>query len=109
MLDDNSMMLSDEELEKLVNQIHSESPTIGVSMVRGRLFAMGYQVTRERIRRALRSADPLSSALRWTGRLSRRQPYCVAGPNSLWHIGKLHICIYKHVHVHVCHNMVIVF
>ncbi len=67
--------------------MYSETPTIGVSMVTGRLRALGYKVSRDRIRKALRDADPLSSALRWTGGLTRRQPYCVAGPNSLWHIG----------------------
>ena len=55
----------------------------------GRLRNMGYRVSRERVRNAVREIDPLSSALRWTGGLSRRQPYSVAGPNSLWQIGKL--------------------
>lgn len=38
---------------------------------------------------ALRTADPLSAALRWPGGLTVRRPYSVAGPNSLWHIGEL--------------------
>ena len=91
MLDDTSSTLSDDELSELIVEMHSESPTIGVSMVTGRLRAKGYRVSRERIRKALRDADPLSSALRWTGGLTKRQPYHVAGPNSLWHIGILTI------------------
>ncbi len=96
-LDDRGNMLTDIELNSLVKEIHSESPTMGVSMVIGKLRMNGYCVSRERVRCALRSADPLTVALRWTGGLSRRQPYSVAGPNSLWHIGR---CIL--VGMHVC-------
>ena len=38
------------------------------------------------VRNAVREIDSLSSALRWTGGLSRRQPYSVEELNSLWHI-----------------------
>ena len=55
---------------------------------------MGYKVTRERLRQTIRSIDPLHTALRWRGGLTARRPYCVPGPNSLWHIGKL----YDHDH-----------
>ena len=78
----NQTILTDAELE-----IQAESPTLGESMVAGRLRASGYKVTRERIRNTLRETDPLSVAMRWPGGLSRRHPYSVAGPNSLWHIG----------------------
>ena len=88
MLDDSTSTITDAELSATVHAIRSESPTLGVTLVTGRLRNMGYRVSRERIRSALRASDPLSSALRWTGHLSRRQPYSVAGPNSLWHIGK---------------------
>ena len=87
MLDDSTSTITDAELSAIIDEIHSESPTLGITLVTGRLRSMGYQVSRERIRCALRASDPLSSALRWTGALSRRQPYSVAGPNSLWHIG----------------------
>lgn len=49
---------------------------------------MGYIVTRQRVRRAIRSTDPMSVALRWRGGLVYRRTYSVPGPNSLWHIGK---------------------
>ena len=87
LLDDTIMTVSDDELQSTVSEICSECPTVGVSLVLGRLRTMGYRVTRDRVRRALRAADPLSSALCWSGGLVRRQPYCVPGPNSLWHIG----------------------
>ena len=87
MLDDTSNMITDAELNAIIHDIRLESPTLGVTLVIGRLRSMGYKVSRERVRSALRRADPLSSALRLAGGLSRRQPYSVAGPNSLWHIG----------------------
>lgn len=59
-------------------------------MMWGSLRSRGVKVSRERIRSALQSIDPLSRALRWPAGLTRRQPYSVAGPNSLWHIGKYH-------------------
>ena len=83
MLYDPTTTLTDAELTALVIQMQSESPTLGESMVAGRLRANGYKVTRERIRNTLRDIDPLRAAQRWPGGLSRRRPYSVAGPNSL--------------------------
>ena len=51
---------------------------------------MEYRVTRARVRDALRSVDPINTALRWQG---GRRPYSVPGPNSLWHIG-MHLVVY---------------
>ena len=56
---------------------------------------MGFNVTRERIRQAVRENDPIHTALRWRGELVRRQPYSVPGPNSLWHIGMLLCCLFE--------------
>ena len=75
-------------------------------MVAGLLRARGYRVVRARIRDALRNSDPLSGALRWPGGITRRRVYSVAGPNSLWHIGKTfkfcvcvyHYCQYEYVY-----------
>lgn len=55
----------------------------------GRIWSLGYRVTRERIRSAVRFLDPLSTALCWHGNPAYRRPYSVPGPNSLWHIGKV--------------------
>ena len=76
--------LSYSDLNSLVHTMH---PEIGETIVWGRLRSLGYLVTRERVRSALHQTDPLSSALRWRGNLTRRRPYSVPGPNSLWHIG----------------------
>jgi len=50
-------------------------PEIGQSMVIGRLHSMGFHVQRERVRVAIRAVDPLNTALRAPGALTRWQPY----------------------------------
>ena len=87
MLNEPASTMTDAELKEFMIQLKSESPTLGESMVAGRLRANGYNVTRERIWNVLRDTNPLSIALRWPGGQHRRRPYSVAGPNSLWHIG----------------------
>ena len=87
-MSDPSTALSDADLLSTVRDIHTQFPSIGSSMVCGHIRARGYRVTRERVRSALRTVDPLSAALRWPGGLTVRRPYSVAGPNSLWHIGE---------------------
>ena len=84
--------LSDAELQATVREIHAQQPTLGEVMVWGRIRASGFHVTRQRLRRAIRTTDPLHIALRWRGDLTPRHPYSVAGPNSLWHIGKYNVC-----------------
>ena len=93
MMNDTSASLSDADLLTLVRDICSQSPTVGVTMVCGQIRARGYKVTRESVRHALRTIDPLSAALRWPGGLTVRRPYSVAGPNSLWHIGKIRVLV----------------
>jgi hypothetical protein len=90
MLEDPSADLSDEDLLAFVSDMRSTTHTVGESLVTGSLRSRGYRVSRERVRQALRSSDPLSSALRWPGGLTHRRPYSVAGPNSLWHIDGHH-------------------
>ena len=87
LIDDPSAEISDSDLKAEIEGIRHDAPFSGVSMVYGSLRARGIKVTRERIRSTLRLLDPLGSALRWPSGLTRRRPYSVAGPNSLWHIG----------------------
>ena len=88
MLDDPGNTLNDADLLELIRQMHSDSPTLGISMISGRLRARGFKVSRDRLRRVIRESDPLSSAYRWPGGASKRRPYSVPGPNSLWHMGE---------------------
>ena len=78
LIDDPSAEISDSDLKAEIEGIRHDAPFSGVSIIK---------VTRERIRSTLRLLDPLGSALRWPSGLTRRRPYSVAGPNSLWHIG----------------------
>ena len=73
----------------MIRSIRQETVYSGVSMTWGSLRAKGVKVTRERVRQALRSIDPIGVALRWPAGATKRRPYSVAGPNSLWHIGKI--------------------
>ena len=91
MLEDPTADLSDDDLLAFVSDMRSTTHTVGESLVTGSLRSRGYHISRERVRQALRSSDPLSSALRWPGGLTHRHPYSVAGPNSLWHIGRYYI------------------
>ena len=98
MLDDPSTSIGEEELVSIVRQISMEHPQVGQSFIMGRLRSLGYRVTRERVRQAVRLCDPLSTALRWHGNPAYRRPYSVPGPNSLWHIGN---CGLYHI---MCNN-----
>ena len=86
LIDEPSNIPTDAELLSLISDWSHQH--WGESLVAGRLRAQGYKVTRQRIRTTLCAIDPLSVALRWPGGLTRRHPYSVPGPNSLWHIGK---------------------
>lgn len=45
--------LSDDELKLLLTSMRKEHPSMGQTMVWGRLWSMGFNVTRERVRRAI--------------------------------------------------------
>ncbi len=85
MVDSPYTEVSDEDMRSLIREFRMDYPDIGESMAAGLFRSRGYRVTRARIRSALRTEDPLSSALKWPGGLTRRRIYSVAGPNSLWH------------------------
>ena len=87
LIDDPSSEISDEDLKSIMKQIRQDTPYSGVSMMYGSIRARGIKVTRDRIRSTLRVIDPIGSALRWPAGPTKRHPYSVAGPNSLWHIG----------------------
>ena len=80
--------LSDAELYDVICHMQSKLPALGQTMVWGTLRSMGFCVTRERVRQAIRDIDPIHTALRWRWQLVRRHPYSVPGPNSLWHMGE---------------------
>ena len=90
MLQEPIRTLTDTELRSKLSDIRRVSPESGEKLILGQLRSMGYHITRSRVREALRSVDPINTALRWQGGVTARRPYSVPGPNSLWHIGQLH-------------------
>ena len=87
MLDDPSELLTDEQLQARLRLMRQEYPQFGETMAMGHLRSLGFRVSRERVRNAVRVTDPINRALRWRGILTARRPYSVPRPNSLWHIG----------------------
>ena len=79
--------MSDDELRHFIQELRTQLPDVGETLVIGRLRSLGYHIARERVRQCIRSTDPLNAALRWHG-VTLRRPYSVPGPNSLWHIGE---------------------
>ena len=88
LLAEGDIIPSDQMLRELLRHIRLDAPDLGQTLLLGRLRAMGYRVTRKRLREMVRAQDPLNTALRMPGGLTARMKYSVAGPNSLWHIGK---------------------
>ena len=91
LMEEPSHTLTDDDLDEILRQLRVELPELGETMAAGRLRSLGYRVPRQQLREGLRRIDPLSAALRWSTKTSRR-PYTVSGPNCLWHIGKLRQC-----------------
>lgn len=85
-IDNRGRDVSDADILRLVSELRREQPALGQTMVWARLKALGFKVTRARVRDAIHSTDPISSAFRWR-EMTPRRPYSVASPNSLWHIG----------------------
>ena len=79
-------MLDDEYLANAehVTEMWQQFPNIGESMVIGRFHSMGFLVTRDNVRQAIRETDPLNTALRWPGGLASRRAYSVPGPSGIY-------------------------
>ena len=99
--DEATRSISNNELERLLQVMRREMPNVGEVLVIGQLHAMGYAVSRQRVRNAIHATDPLNTALRWRGILTTRRPYSVAGPNSLWHIGRTKVLYVQCTYVYV--------
>lgn len=89
MVNEPANTLTKQELCDLLERMRADSPYLGETMVWGRLRSLGYHVTRDRVRQAIRATDPLIVALRSLSAVISRRPYSVPGPNSPWHIGVL--------------------
>ncbi|CAB4433207.1 unnamed protein product [Rhizophagus irregularis] len=84
--------ISDDELDTIMRVIKHEQPYAGELIISGLLISLGYKIQRQRIRESIHRVDPIGPAIRWSN-FVQRQPYTVAGPNSLWHNDGTHSLI----------------
>ena len=82
---------SQQDIGAIIQRIRSSHPDMGECMIIGQFRAMGYRISRAKIRRAIQEVDPLYTSLRWRNRVIPRRPYSVRSPNSLWHVGEYDI------------------
>lgn len=61
--DEATRNVSDNELQRLLQVMRQEMPNLGEALVIGQLHAMGYAVSRQRVRNAIHATDPLNTAL----------------------------------------------
>ena len=87
LLTNNQRTITDDQLKHLLTEMRQQYPNFGETMAMGHIRSLGFHVKRAHLRNAIHQTDPIQTALRWRGQLTRRRPYSVPGPNSLWHIG----------------------
>lgn len=75
--------LSDDKLDAMINELHSNFHRVGLSMLDGMLRHLGHCVPRECIRESLMRIDPVQRVFQCIR--IRHCVYSVPGPNSLWH------------------------
>lgn len=84
-------VVNDEELDRIVCEIHRRHPNTGYKLMRGHLNARGVRVTVSRLQESLRRVDAEGVYMRRLRlRVLRRRQYSVPGPNCLWHIDGNH-------------------
>lgn len=90
---------TDEELDRVVEEIRKEKPSVGLKFICARLRSKGVKMQRERVRKSMRRNDPIGVELR--GRKAiRRRNYVVAGPDALWHMDGYHKLILWGIVIH---------
>jgi hypothetical protein len=85
--------ISDSVLDSLVFDILQNFPNYGRGMITAELQRRGYRVQRRRVREAYVRVHGAPRV--WGQRNIERRPYCVAGPNSLWHHDGQHGGLYS--------------
>ena len=81
MLEEPTATLTDSKLQQKVSAIKKTLPEVGEKIIQGQLKSMDYQITWWRIRKTLKSIDPVNMTLRWPGGATARGQYSVSGPN----------------------------
>ncbi|XP_052212367.1 uncharacterized protein LOC127831423 [Dreissena polymorpha] len=81
--------LSDEELDRRVQDFVTGNKNLGQRMVQAMLLTDWHRVQRQRVADSLIRVDEAGVAMRWAHAIQRRT-YKVFGPNALWHIDGNH-------------------
>ena len=63
MTDDQLTLLSDDQLQRELVAMRRDHPQYGETMAYGHLRSMGYRVTHSQLRQAIRTNDPINTAL----------------------------------------------
>lgn len=83
--------MADEELDRIVSEVHRRHPNTGYKLMRGHLNAIGVHVPISRLQESLRRIDAEGVYMRRLRlHVLRRRQYSVPGPNALWHIDGNH-------------------
>ena len=88
-MENNFTDITDEELDRQIQQTLDLTPYSGETNVRGSLKGRGINVQRFRIRESLKKIDGVGRAVRRRYAISRRA-YNVTDPNHLWHNNSNH-------------------
>ncbi len=81
--------LTDEDLDRIVIDVHRQFPQSGYRQVLAILRSQGIVVREHQLRKSLQRCDPLGSTLRWFVTIQRRK-YNVCCPLALWHLDGNH-------------------
>lgn len=75
--------LTNEQLDRIIQEALEQYPTFGLRMLHGHLMSMGNRVPRQRLSESYVRVH--GNPATFGERAIHRQPYHVAGANSLWH------------------------
>lgn len=100
-LHDSFVNITNDELDRHVQETLDSTPYSGELYIRGSLKGKGIHVQRSRIRESLKRIDGVARAVRTRYAISRRF-YNVPGPNHLWHIDSNHKLISWRFVIHGC-------
>ncbi|XP_013856205.1 uncharacterized protein LOC106512054 [Austrofundulus limnaeus] len=93
--------ISDEDLQKLVQNFIMECPDSGIKTVLGYLNGVGIRVQRSRVMETMRVVDPVGTICRGLGiNVIHRRVYSVPSPLALWHIDGNHKLIRWRIVIH---------
>ena len=81
--------ITDEQLDKIVEEIQMQFPTCGNKQMVSHLQSHGVRVTQLRITESQRRVDSEGSVMRRLKTINCRQ-YHVSGPGALWHDDRHH-------------------